>query len=161
MKKDDKQADLKTKVADLELKVNELNDKYLRSLADYQNLEKQTQTWRDEFVKFANQGLIAKLLEIVDDLEKAQEHLQDEGLKIILDKLTGVLKNNGLEEISAQEQKFNPEEMEAVHVEPGEEDHKVTKILQKGYKLNGRVIRPAKVTVSVIPSGSEGSHTNS
>lgn len=131
----------------LQKELEETKNKYLRSLADYQNLEKQTKTWRDEFIKFANQDLITKLLEIVDDLEKAQEHFQDEGLKIIIDKLCDVLKNNGLEEISADGEKFNPEEMEAIQVEPGEEDHKVAKVLQKGYILNGRVIRPAKVSV--------------
>ena len=77
----------------LEAKIAELNDKYLRSLADYQNLEKQTRTWRNDFVKFANQDLILKLLEVLDDLEKAREHLNDDGLKIIIDKLNTILKN--------------------------------------------------------------------
>ncbi|MCL4397769.1 nucleotide exchange factor GrpE [Patescibacteria group bacterium] len=153
---------LEKKIEELEAQVAELNNKYLRSLADYQNLEKQTQTWRDEFIKFANQGLIIKLLEIVDDLEKAQEHLQDEGLKIIIDKMKTIFKNNGLEEIEVAGQEFNPADMEAVQVEPGEEDHQVTRILQKGYKLNGKIIRPAKVVVSTTtPSNSEGSHSDS
>jgi len=126
---------------------DELNEKYLRSLADYQNLEKQTAAWKDEFVKFANQGLITKLLEILDDLEKAQEHLKDDGLQIIIDKLKNVLNNSGLEEISVENCDFNPETMEVIQTENGEDEHKVAKILQKGYILNGRVIRPAKVSV--------------
>lgn len=135
-------------VEKLKKELEEAQNKYLRSLADYQNLEKQTQTWRDEFVKFSNSALINKVLEVVDDLEKAQEHLNDEGLGHIIDKLNSILKNNGLEEINVVGEQFNPEEMEAIHVEPGEEEHKVTKTLQKGYKLNGRVLRPAKVVVS-------------
>jgi molecular chaperone GrpE len=141
MKKDDK------KTEELELKVAELNDKYLRSLADYQNLEKQTSAWKDDFVKFANQGLTTKLLEVLDDLEKAQEHLNDDGIKIIIDKLKNILKNTGLEEISVENCQFDPALMEAVQTEPGEVDHQVAKVLQKGYILNGRVIRPAKVSV--------------
>jgi len=136
----------------------ELNNKYLRSLADYQNLEKQTACWREDFVKFANQGLITKLLEILDDLEKAQEHLGDEGLKIIIDKLKNILKNTGLEEINVAGAQFDPALMEAVQTEPGETEHGVAKVLQKGYILSGKVIRPAKVVVSTILSGSEGSN---
>ena len=132
----------------LEAKIAELNDKYLRSLADYQNLEKQTRTWRNDFVKFANQDLILKLLEVLDDLEKAQEHLNDDGLKIIIDKLNTILKNNGLEELDVLGKEFNPELMEAIQTEPGEEEHRVLKVVQKGYILNERVIRPAKVVVS-------------
>lgn len=132
----------------LEAKIAELNDKYLRSLADYQNLEKQTRTWRNDFVKFANQDLILKLLEVLDDLEKAQEHLNDDGLKIIIDKLNTILKNNGLEELDVSGKEFNPELMEAIQTEPGKEEHRVLKVVQKGYILNERVIRPAKVVVS-------------
>ena len=146
-KKDDQSEDLDPKIAELEAKINELNDKYLRSLADYQNLEKQTASWREDFVKFANQGLIMKLLEVLDDLEKAQDHLKDDGLKIIVDKLSNILKNNGIEEITAEGQDFSPETMEVIQTEPGEEQHRVAKVLQKGYILNGRVIRPVKVSV--------------
>ncbi len=139
---------LKQKIQELEDKTTDLNNKYLRSLADYQNLEKQTQSWKEEFVKFANQDLIAQLLEILDNLEKAQEHIQDTGLQLIIDKLKIILKNKGLEEIKAEGEEFDPNLFEALEVIPGEEDNKVLGIIQKGYRLNGRVIRPAKVKVS-------------
>ncbi len=128
--------------------LEEWKNKYLRALADYQNLEKQTQSWREEFVKFANQGLLISLLEILDDLEKAQEHLNDEGLKIVLDKLIKIIKNNGVETLEILGQEYNPELSEVVMMEPGEKNNVIVKVLQKGYKLNGRVIRPAKVIVS-------------
>lgn len=126
----------------------EIKNKYLRSLADYQNLEKQTQIWREDFVKFANQGLIAQLLEILDNLEKAQEHLKDDGLQLIIDKLKTVFKNSGLEEIEIMGTDFDPIQAEAIEAIPGDEDHKVVEIRTKGYKLNGKIIRPAKVAVS-------------
>lgn len=125
----------------------ELKDKYLRALADYQNLEKQTQSWKEEFVKFANQNLILDLLEILDDLEKAQEHLKDDGLKIIIDKLQTILKNSGLEEINLENAIFDPNLCEAVETLPGEEDNKIAEVISKGYKLNGKVIRVSKVKV--------------
>lgn len=133
---------------DCEAKLEELNNKYLRSLADYQNLEKQTHIWREGFVKFANQDLIAEFLEILDNLEKAQEHLKDDGLQLIIDKLKTVLKNNGLEELEIIGTDFDPVQAEVVEVVPGDKDHKVVEIRTKGYKLNGKIIRPAKVAVS-------------
>jgi molecular chaperone GrpE len=142
MKKDD------PKIAELEARVEELNNKYLRSLADYQNLEKQTQSWRDEFIQYANSSLIQKLLEVLDDLERAQEHLNDNGLAVIIDKLKNILKNNGLEELDLLGQAFDPQTAEAIEIVPGEEDHKIIKIIQRGYKLHTKVIRPAKVAVS-------------
>ncbi|OGG07349.1 nucleotide exchange factor GrpE [Candidatus Gottesmanbacteria bacterium RIFCSPHIGHO2_01_FULL_42_12] len=126
----------------------EFRNKYLRALADYQNLEKQTQNWREEFVKFANQGLISQLLEVLDDLEKAQDHLKDEGLQIVLDKLIKILKNNGIEELEVLGQEYNPEFAEVIGMEPGGNDNIIVKVLQKGYKLNSNVLRVAKVIVS-------------
>ena len=126
----------------------EFRNKYLRALADYQNLEKQTQNWREEFVKFANQGLISQLLEVLDDLEKAQDHLKDEGLQIVLDKLIKILKNNGIEELEVLGQEYNPELSEVIGMEPGDSDNIIVKVLQKGYKLNSNVLRVAKVIVS-------------
>lgn len=147
---DDINAEIETKVADLEIKVEELNNKYLRSLADYQNLEKQTQIWREEFVKFANQSLIVQLLEILDHLETAQANLHDDGLQLIVDKLKVILKNSGLEEIEVLGTEFNPVLEEAVEVIPGQENNKIIEVKTKGYKLNGKVIRPARVTVSKV-----------
>ncbi len=132
---------------------NEYKEKYLRALADYQNLEKQTETWRDEFVTYANAGLIRKLLEVLDDLENAQEHLQDEGLKLIIGKLQNILKESGVEEIEILDKVFDPNLAEVVSTEPFAEaqgepgENKVSKILQKGYMIKDKVIRVAKVNV--------------
>ncbi|MBI4099829.1 nucleotide exchange factor GrpE [Candidatus Microgenomates bacterium] len=127
--------------------VDEFKEKYLRALADYQNLEKQTESWKTEFAQFSNLGLIRKLLEVLDDLEKAQEHLQDEGLNLIIGKLHNILREEGLEEIDVLGKPFDPITAEVISTEPGQEEHKVIKVLQKGYKLKEKVIRPAKVTV--------------
>ncbi len=127
----------------------ELNNKYLRALADYQNLEKQTQNWKEEFVQYANISLIKKLLEVLDDLEKAQEHIKDEGLQLVVNKLQNILKSEGLEELELEGKEYNPNEAEVVSTEPGDEDNKIVKVLQKGYRIKEKIIRPAKVIVSI------------
>lgn len=127
--------------------ITQLNEKYLRALADYQNLQKQTDTWKMEFLQYANINLIGKLLEVLDDLEKAQEHLKDEGLGLVVSKLTSILKDEGIEELDILGQEYNPETAEVVGTETGEENHKIAKILQKGYKIKDKIIRVAKVIV--------------
>jgi molecular chaperone GrpE len=132
----------------LEAQLIEAQQKYLRALADYQNLERQMQVWKEEFTKYANQGLIRKLLEVLDDLEKAQEHIKDDGLAIIVSKLRAILAEEGVIEIEILEKDYDANVAEAVGTEKGEEEHKVVRVLQKGYSLKDRVIRPAKVIVS-------------
>ncbi len=129
-------------------KLQELNDKYLRALADYQNLQKQTDSWKEEFVQYANSNLIIKLLAVLDDLEKAQDHIKDEGLGLIVGKLKNVLREEGVEELDLEGKEYNPAEAEVVSTEPSENNNIITKVLQKGYKLKDKIIRPAKVVVS-------------
>jgi len=151
----------KDKHDDNEQKLQEINEKYLRALADYQNLQKQTDSWREDFVQYANSGLVKKILEVLDDLEKAQEHLQDEGLKLIIGKLHNILREEGVEELELTGKEYNPAEAEVLSTQPGEQDNIIVEVLQKGYRIRDKIIRPAKVVVATtIPSGAEGSNTN-
>lgn len=129
--------------------IDEYKSKYLRALADYQNLEKQTQTWKEDFVQYANVGLIRKLLEVLDDLEKAQEHVKDEGLQLVINKLKNILAAEGLEEIKVLGQQYDPNKAEVVSTEKGDKDNVITKVLQKGYTLKDKTVRVAKVIVSI------------
>lgn len=151
MKKDNDQDQIK-KIEELEKQVSDLNEKYLRALADYHNLQRQTDSWREEFTQYANKNLAGRLLEVLDDLEKASDHINDEGLKLVIGKLQNILKEEGLEEIEVMGKEYNPETAEVVSTEPGEKDHVVVKVLQKGYRLKDRVLRAAKVIVSIINS---------
>ena len=136
---------------------DEINEKYLRALADYQNLQKQTDLWREEFVQYASSNLVRKLLEILDDLEKAQEHIADEGLKLIIEKLQNILREEGVVELELTGKEYNPAEAEVISTEPaspaatqggpGEKENIISKVLQKGYRLKDKIIRPAKVIV--------------
>lgn len=148
MKKDG-QEKLEARIAELEQKLEETNSKYLRALADYQNLERQTVGWKEEFTKYANMGLIRKQLEVLDDLEKALKHLQDEGLKLIIGKLKNILSEEGLEEIDILGKEFDPNLAEVVSTKPGDKDNIIVEILQKGYRIGEKVVRPAKVVVLI------------
>jgi molecular chaperone GrpE len=121
-------------------------DLYKRALADYQNLEKRIGGEKEEFVKFANAELILQILPGLDSLEKAEKHLQDEGLSLAVKQLKDGLAKVGLEEISVLGLEYNPETMECLATGEGEEN-KVIEELRKGYLLNGKILRPALVRV--------------
>lgn len=144
-KKDDRQ--LRTKVKDLKKETENWKEKYLRALADYQNLEKRVRKELLDFKKRANQELILRLLDIFDSLEKAEVFIKDEGLKLVRAKFNQILIEAGVEEIEVLNKKFDPNLAECVEVVRGKKDNQVVEVLQKGYKLNDQVIRVARVKV--------------
>jgi len=129
-----------------EKKIAELEDKWKRALADYHNLEKRIVKEKESFVRFSNAQLWGKLLPIIDDLELGERHLNDQGLSLTLNKLKEVLKSEGVLEIEVQDKDFNPELMEAMEMVEGPKN-KVMEVLNKGYLLGEKVLRPAKVKV--------------
>jgi molecular chaperone GrpE len=136
----------KAKFNDLKKQVDELTEKWKRALADYQNLEKRVESEKKEFVKFSNASLIDKLLGVLDDFERAQKHLKDKGLEIAINQFKSVLQIEGVEEIKTKGKEFEPMLMDCIEVVRGEEN-KVVEVLEKGYLLNQKVLRPAKVKV--------------
>ncbi len=126
--------------------ITELEVKLKRSLADYANLEKRVESQRQFFVTLATTAMVIKMIEALDDFNLTYKHLQDDGLKIAIDKFKTALKSEGVEEIEALNQKFNPEVMECVEAVTGPENL-VVLVKKPGYKLNGHVIRPAQVAV--------------
>jgi len=134
------------KLLELEQKALSLEDRLKRSLADYANLERRIESQRQLFVTLATTAIITKMIEILDDLYLTYNHLQDQGLKMTIDKFVNVLKAEGVEEIDTSNQEFNPETMECIQVVEGQ-DNQVISTKKPGYKLNGHIIRPAQVTV--------------
>ena len=130
----------------LNLKLADLENKWKRALADYANLEKRVENAKQDWIKLANEQLLKKLLPIVDDLERCEKHLKDQGLSITLNKLKEILKNEGIEEIKAQGEEFNPHFMDAVETVEGPKN-KVVEVVGKGYLLEDKVLRIAKVKV--------------
>jgi molecular chaperone GrpE len=131
-------------------------EKYLdmarRLQADFDNYRKRTERENEEFRKFASAGIVKDLLTIVDDLDRALEHAEEgsdlvAGIRGVRTNLMKILENNGLQEIPA-DGKFDPNYHEALCTVDGEEDDMVAEVFQKGYTLNGKVIRYTKVKVT-------------
>lgn len=139
-------------------------DRLLRLQAEFDNAKKRLEKEKQDFVKFANEGIILELLNILDDLERtlelAKTKHQDlaaflKGVEMILAHLYEMLKGYGVKPIEAEGKLFDPHYHEALMQVENQEvpEHTVIEELQKGYSLNDRVIRTAKVKVSKKPGG--------
>ncbi len=128
------------------LQLAECETKYKRALADYQNLEKRVQSERREWIRSSNRDLILRLLPVLDTLELAQKHSQDQTLKVTYHQFLDLLKQEGVQKIQTEGKEFNPHSMECIATENGEEG-KVLEELRPGYIMNEVVLRPAHVLV--------------
>lgn len=133
----------------------ELNTRYLRLAADFQNFRKRVEKEKGDIFAYANEKLVVELLDVIDNFERALEHSSEkesfaEGMNMIFKQLKGVLEKSGVEEMSAIGEPFDPNFHHAVLTENSAEydSGKVTQVLQKGYLLNKKVIRPAMVKVA-------------
>ncbi len=152
-KNEEKKVDIKKIVEENQLlkkQVEEFKAKYLRALADYQNLEKRTKEEKEEVIKNANKDLILKLLPFLDNLEKAEIFIKDQGLRIVKDHLKQVFLEIGLEEIDVLNKPFDPKTSEAVEIVSGDKDDYVVEVVRKGYKLKDKILRVAQVKVSKL-----------
>ena len=141
---------LQIEIVELKKQVDEFKNKYLRAIADYQNLEKRVGDERFELMKMANKNLLIKILPFLDNLEKAEVFIKDPGLKISKDHFLQILKEVGLEELDILNKDFDPISSEAIDIVPGKEDNKVVEVLRKGYKFEDKIIRVAQVKVSKL-----------
>lgn len=132
-----------------------LNTKYLRLMADFQNYKRRTEKEKNDIYAFANEKIVSELLNVIDNFERALDAGSDgdsfvEGMNLIFKQLQGVLEKAGVVEIEALGQDFDPNFHHAVLTEDSAEyeSGKVTAVLQKGYLLNNKVIRPTMVKVA-------------
>lgn len=140
--------ELKEQIEALKKELTERSDAWKRALADYQNLEKRVSEEKQDFVRFAAKNFIEKLLNVLDDLEKAQAHLKDQGLELALKKIQTLLQEEGVERIDTKGKSYDIQTMEAISIVEGDEDNKVIEELRAGYMMHGSVIRAAQVKVS-------------
>ena len=156
--KKSKKSGSQKKIKDLEDQIEELNDKYLRLYSEFDNYRKRTIKERVEFQMSASKELILETLAVVDDLERAIQAFEDhqlsqeakQGIQLIYNKLMNILKQKGLELIEVQNKEFDTDFMEAITNIPAPSDDmkgKVVDVIQKGYLLNGKILRFAKVVV--------------
>ena len=139
---------LKKTIEQLKEELEEYKKKYLRALADYQNLERRVDNEKKEVIKTANEKLLLKILPIIDDLQKAEVFIKDDGLKIVKENFLKFLKDEGVVEIEVLGKEFNPQLAEAVEVVRGEKDNIVVEVLRKGYRLGDKIFRVAQVKVA-------------
>ncbi len=153
-------AKLKKKVETLEVEKNELNDRFLRKVAEFDNYKKRTETEYSQLIKNASADLITDLLPVLDDLERSLASAKDkdkadnfehfhEGVELIYKNLSKVLEKRGVKPIESVGQKFDPEKHDALM--QMESDQPCDTIIDehlKGYEMHDRVLRHSQVLVS-------------
>ncbi len=143
---------------DFEEKYNELNNKYIRLAADFDNFRKRTQSEKEELTKYAQGEILKKIISALDTFDRAREQLNDiedcktvkESYEVAYKQLLDLLSKAGLTEIDALGKEFNPNDHEAVTqiLTDEYEPDTVAAVMQKGYKMADRVLRPAMVGVA-------------
>jgi molecular chaperone GrpE len=141
----------------LQKELDEYRNKYLRLNADFQNFRKRSEKEKTDLYKYANEKLIVELLPLVDNMERALDHIDEEnkssivdGLKMIHKGFLDTLTKNGVEPIVAVGEEFDPQIHNAVMMEESEEHDSniIIDEFQKGYRLKEKVIRHSMVKVS-------------
>ena len=129
-----------------------LQDQLLRTAADFDNYKKRAAREREQYIALANERFVKELLPVLDDLERAldhgEEHSIEEGVRLVYRSLATLLERHGVKEIDTAGA-FDPHVHEALLAQPSEaEEGSVIDVVQKGYMLGDRVVRPARVVVA-------------
>lgn len=134
-----------------------LLDKCLRIQADMENTKKRLEKEKSDFLKYANEGMILEFLPIIDNLEIAEKHIAEakdfkavrEGVGMIQSQIQKFLKDIGVEKIKTVGEKFDPHLHDVIEMEDvkDREDGLIIEELKPGYKLNGKLLRPASVKI--------------
>ena len=153
------------RLKDEALKNQDHHERLLRVQADFDNARKRMEKQSQDFIKYANEGIISELLGILDDLERTTQNAENKsanletflkGIEMILAHLYEMLKKHGVKPIEVEGRLFDPHTSEALmQVDSDLPEHTVVEELQKGYFLNDRIIRTAKVKVTKKDSGNQ------
>ena len=140
-----------------EEKADDGNEKYVRLMAEFQNYKKRVAKEKNDIREYATEKLVTELLPVLDNFERALAASAEDdpagyakGMELIFTQMVTELQKSGLAEVEAEGQDFDPTKHNAVMTEENEEleSGKVSKVLQKGYALNDKVIRPSMVAVT-------------
>lgn len=156
-KRREKHDDSAAKLQELGEKLVEANDKYVRMYSEYENYRKRTNQEKADLILNAGKDMIKAILPVVDDMERALSAMSDEdnakeGVQLIYNKLMNILSQKGLKAIEAKGEKFDENLHEAVTQFPAADETQkgtVVDVVEKGYFLNNKVIRYAKVVVAI------------
>jgi len=154
----DELAALRAKLKELDEKANQNYDRYLRALAEMENTKKRLARERAELMRYGGEDLLLEILPVVDNLERTLTHAREatdakklaEGVELIYRQLVNSLEKMGITRIAEAPCAFNPTIHHALQrvEDKSVPDDTVVEILQKGYTLNGKVVRPAMVKVA-------------
>lgn len=147
---------LKKSLEEKDCQVQAATDKLLRNTAEFDNIKKRLEKEKTDFKKYALEPIMKDLVTVVDNLDRALSHAREneahlkEGVELTLKQLTDILSKYGLTEIESLGKDFDPTVHEAVSKQPSQEyaEGKVMEVMQRGYNLNGRLLRPALVVIS-------------
>jgi molecular chaperone GrpE len=135
-------------------KIKNLENQLKRALADYANLQKRIESEREQIIKFGERVLLTKFLPILDILESAEKaaraekaHGVGQGLELALNQFKKILAEEGIEEINTSGH-FDPHWHEAVEIVKGKKDNEIAQVIERGFRIGERVLRPAKVKVT-------------
>lgn len=144
-------------VEKLKSEISELKDKYLRQVAEFDNFRRRTAKERIEMIQTAGKEVITSLLDVLDDCDRAEKQLQasedtllKEGIQLVFNKLRSTLLSKGVKPMQTIGTDFNPDQHEAITEIPAPTEElkgKVIDEVQKGYYMNDKIIRFAKVVV--------------
>ncbi|MBR6291331.1 MAG: nucleotide exchange factor GrpE [Bacteroidales bacterium] len=139
------------KLQELGEKLAEMNDKYLRLYSEYENYRKRTNLEKADLLLNGSREMMKAILPVVDDFERALAATADEGVLLIYNKMMKILEQKGLKSMEAKGEAFDENLHEAITQIPAadaEQKGKVVDVVQKGYYLNDKVLRYAKVVVA-------------
>jgi len=155
--------------AELESKVNELQDKLLRKAAEFENYKRRTENDQLNLLSFAAESFITKILPVIDDFERSLDHISDadsaeaikEGIMLVYDKLIKILEEQGIKKIDSVGKPFNVDYHDALMQIKDDTvpAHTVVEEVEKGYLYKNKVIKHAKVIVSE-DAGEENNQQN-
>lgn len=131
---------------ELKERISELENNWKRALADYRNLQRRTEEEKESLASFISGSIFKRILPILDNLELLEKHVDDIGLKMIVNEFRQVLTEEGITEVKAVNSDFDPQTMEAIELVEGPEN-KVIEVLNRGYFLKNKLLRPARVKV--------------
>jgi len=140
-------------------KIAELEDKYLRQVAEFDNYRRRVMKEKAELILNGGEKVLTEILPIVDDLERAEQQMEQmtdvdavkQGVELIIDKFIKFLRSQGVQEIDTKDKDFDVNYHEAITMVPSQSDNQKGKVIDcvtKGYTLNDKVIRYAKVVVA-------------
>ncbi len=152
-----KEPTMEEKLENLEKDVNVWKDRYMRNMAEFENFRRRSLKEKSDWIKTATESIVVSLCDVMDNFERAWEQVEEDelekpfikGVKQIEQQLNSILTKEGVKKVESKQLEFNPEFHEALAHIPSElEENIIAAVIQNGYTLNGKLIRPARVAVS-------------